>query len=943
MLPDGTVVAGSQDDLVYAIAPNGQKRWDFRAGADIEAAPAVGDDGTIYVGSDDDKLYALGPDGDAALGVHDRAATCARRPRSATASSTSARSILRLYAVRLDGTLAWTFRAGDRIVSSALVDARGAILFGSQDDRLYCLEPDGHLRWSVELGGDVDSSPTLAADGTIFVGSDDRKLYALRAPSGGAVCAQTVTRNSILDMSTEHLRTGPSFSGLATRKLTGRIKIHPAGYGFVVPDDKSEDVHVSARNRGAAMDADTVEVETWPGGQRRRRARAARARARPRQDHRPARPRAASEQVLQPDDPRIAGPVTLRGPVPQRRDGIAVVAEITRYPDVPDGPIEAAVLKVLGDPDDPRTEVEKVLAVRRRRGAFPDDVARIADGTAAPRCATPTASIAPTCATSRSRPSIPRRRATSTTRWPSSRCRTAARACGSRSPTSRTTCARGRRSTPRRARAACSIYLPNRAIPMLPEPLSARICSLVPEEDRLAMVVAHRPRPRREHRRHRLLGGGDPFARAARLSRAWRRRWAATRAASGASTSRSCPRCARWIRWRARCASPRLARGALDFDLPEPFVELDHDDPRLVRDIRKSRRDPGERQAYSMIEEFMLAANEAVARSFHARGEDTLWRIHDAPDRARLEEFAVLAQHYGIAIDVDEARTPKGLKRVLERLKGHPAEKPLSFQLLRSLKQATYDVVNLGHFGLASPDYLHFTSPIRRYPDLIVHRLLKIAAGGAGQAGGRVQARRRWRRPPTASALQKMAADVVVLGARGDGGRARGHRSLPRVLPARPHRRRVRGRHLGRRRLRRVRRRRRPVRRGAGAHRRAVRRLLRLRRAELPAGRAALGADVRAGRHGQGRGSVGQRRRAARSTSRCTGTARATTTAGAATANVANAAGAKAAERAADERAQHERPQARQDKRRGKVPAEAAGAATAAAATGARGKPKKKR
>ena len=70
-------------------------------------------------------------------------------------------------------------------MSSALVDARGAILFGSQDDRLYCLEPDGHLRWSVELGGDVDSSPTLAADGTIFVGSDDRKLYALRAPSGG--------------------------------------------------------------------------------------------------------------------------------------------------------------------------------------------------------------------------------------------------------------------------------------------------------------------------------------------------------------------------------------------------------------------------------------------------------------------------------------------------------------------------------------------------------------------------------------------------------------------------------------------------------------------------------------------------------------------------------------------------------------------------------------
>ena len=107
-----------------------------------------------------------------------------------------------------------------------------------------------------------------------------------------------------------------------------------------------------------------------------------------------------------------------------------------------------------------------------------------------------------------------------------------------------------------------------------------------------------------------------------------------------------------------------------------------------------------------------------------------------APDRARLEEFAVLAQHYGIAIDVDVARTPKGLKQVLERLKGHPAEKPLSFQLLRSLKQATYDVVNLGHFGLASTDYLHFTSPIRRYPDLVVHRLLKSRLARDGKPAG---------------------------------------------------------------------------------------------------------------------------------------------------------------------------------------------------------------
>jgi len=291
---------------------------------------------------------------------------------------------------------------------------------------------------------------------------------------------------------------------------------------------------------------------------------------------------------------------------------------------------------------------------------------------------------------------------------------------------------------------------------MLPEPLSAHMCSLVPAEDRLAMVV------RIDLDRHARAVGRD-FSAAVIHSRA-RLDYPGVAAALAGDTRgkrkkyephlpalRAMEALARQLR------AQRQARGALDLDLPEPVIELDHDDPRLVRAIRKSRRDPGERHAYSMIEEFMLAANEAVAGSFHERGDDTVWRIHDAPDRTRLEEFAVLAAHYGIPFDVDEARTPKGLHRVLQKLHGHPAEKPLSFQLLRSLKQASYDVVNLGHFGLASADYLHFTSPIRRYPDLIVHRLLKARlaalgkpAGGWGRDGGPV---------PPRETLQKMAAE----------------------------------------------------------------------------------------------------------------------------------------------------------------------------------------
>ena len=546
---------------------------------------------------------------------------------------------------------------------------------------------------------------------------------------------------------------GPTPVGLPVRVLTGRIKIHPAGYGFVVPDDKSEDVHISPPNRGAAMDADTVEIEAWMGA-RGFEGRVLRVVERGRAKITGQLVRRGRQQMLQPDDPRISGLVGLSGSIPSAKDGIAVVAEITRYPDVPDGPIEASVLKVLGDPDDPRTEVEKVLAVADVDEGFPDDVERMAAGVGeslserdrADRTDlrhVPFTTIDPETARDFDD-------AVAIEKLPHG---------GSRLWVAVADVSHYvREGSPidvEARRRGCSIYLPNRAIPMLPEPLSARMCSLVPEEDRLAMVV------RIDIDKQGNIGAKDYCA--AVIHSQARLDYPGVAAALAGDTRgkrkkyepflpalRAMDSLARQLR------TARLARGALDFDLPEPFVELDHDDPRLVRAIRKSRRDPGERRAYSMIEEFMLAANEAVASSFQERGEDAVWRIHDAPDRTRLEEFAVLAEHYGIAIDVDDARTPKGLKKVLDRLNGHPAEKALSFQLLRSLKQATYDVVNIGHFGLASADYLHFTSPIRRYPDLIVHRLLKTRLAAMGRpAGGFKPGGTTTERTP----LQKMAAD----------------------------------------------------------------------------------------------------------------------------------------------------------------------------------------
>jgi ribonuclease R len=203
----------------------------------------------------------------------------------------------------------------------------------------------------------------------------------------------------------------------------------------------------------------------------------------------------------------------------------------------------------------------------------------------------------------------------------------------------------------------------------------------------------------------------------------------------------------------------RRERGAMDLDLPQAVVELDRDDPRLVRDVRRARRDPGERQAYAMIEEFMLAANEAVASSFSVREEDTAWRVHGVPDQEKLEAFGELAVRYGIRFDPEEAKTPLGMAAVLDRLRGHPAEKPLSQLLLRALKQATYDIVNVGHFGLASPAYVHFTSPIRRYPDVIVHRLLKHRLASLGKPAGGFAPLDGYA-APTAEILQKAALDA---------------------------------------------------------------------------------------------------------------------------------------------------------------------------------------
>jgi len=163
----------------------------------------------------------------------------------------------------------------------------------------------------------------------------------------------------------------------------------------------------------------------------------------------------------------------------------------------------------------------------------------------------------------------------------------------------------------------------------------------------------------------------------------------------------------------------RRARGNLDFDLPEAEIILDLQG--LPENIVRAERNI----AHRMIEEFMIAANEAVARHLTEKEFPTLYRVHEGPDQDALETLAPFLLSLGYRLpEKKETIAPLEIQRLLESARGKPEERVVNRVLLRSMKQAIYQPENIGHFGLASKCYTHFTSPIRRYPDLIVHRVL---------------------------------------------------------------------------------------------------------------------------------------------------------------------------------------------------------------------------
>ncbi len=271
-----------------------------------------------------------------------------------------------------------------------------------------------------------------------------------------------------------------------------------------------------------------------------------------------------------------------------------------------------------------------------------------------------------------------------------------------------------------------STYLVDRVIPMLPERLSNELCSLVPGEDRLTYSVI-------------VKMDGDAHVHGFQIAETViRSRQRLTYAEAQSIIQGDLPKpehkdllfpIQTLRRLAKRLSARRFERGSLDFDLPESRVELDAEGFPI--DIKESVR----LDSMRLIEEFMLLANEIVARHATKRKIPFIYRVHEQPSQEKLERMRDFVGVMGYRLPKGDIQ-PDDLKRILGEVRGKPEEELVNTVVLRSMMQARYSTENIGHFGLAAEHYTHFTSPIRRYPDLVVHRLLK-----------RLEAGERWKDP----------------------------------------------------------------------------------------------------------------------------------------------------------------------------------------------------
>ncbi len=266
-----------------------------------------------------------------------------------------------------------------------------------------------------------------------------------------------------------------------------------------------------------------------------------------------------------------------------------------------------------------------------------------------------------------------------------------------------------------------SVYFPDRAIPMLPAALSNQLCSLNPGRERLVLVadmVLDRAGHRREVELYRAVMRSRARLTYMRVAAVLSDTQTAEIESWRAELSDVLPQLRLMRELMGKLYRNRVRAGSLDLDLPEALVDLSEEGRSVgVRLLRRN-------DAHRLIEEFMLEANRAVAAFLRDREIPLPYRIHEPPDPDDVDELNQFLGPFGFCVDYEDRVEPADIQRLLDALEGHRLARVLSRQVLRSLTRAQYATSNSGHFGLAFPIYCHFTSPIRRYPDLLVHRQL---------------------------------------------------------------------------------------------------------------------------------------------------------------------------------------------------------------------------
>ena len=497
--------------------------------------------------------------------------------------------------------------------------------------------------------------------------------------------------------------------------VKGRVHAHPNGYGFLIPENRDlQDLYLNRREMRRVMHGDEVMVRIDRKARGGTESHIVRVLERGQKRLLGTYDELNGKPIVVPMDARIS-PIALAKAAAKTEKGKVIAVEVSRYGTALSSP-EAQIVNIMGDPNDPEVQAQSIIFRFGLSTSFPAEVEREAKESSfnlSPQDLAartdlrelPIVTIDGENARDFDDAVYVRKQGETYELYVS-----IADVAHYVAPDTALDQEAYARST--------SVYFPDRAIPMLPEALSNGICSLKPHEDRLTKTVCIEINAKGDVIRSRFFN--SVIRSNERMTYTDVRRILVDHDPEClARYSALVDEFKRMEELALLLYKRRRARGNLDFDLPEAEIILDLQG--LPENIVRAERNI----AHRMIEEFMIAANEAVARHLTEKEFPTLYRVHEGPDQDALETLAPFLLSLGYRLpEKKETIAPLEIQRLLESARGKPEERVVNRVLLRSMKQAIYQPENIGHFGLASKCYTHFTSPIRRYPDLIVHRVL---------------------------------------------------------------------------------------------------------------------------------------------------------------------------------------------------------------------------